>query len=210
MQKIATGQYQIVFVSPELMVSKDFRAEVLAKDSFFEHLRAAFIDEAHRFSLWGGSFRPNYAELGTLRRCLPHNILIIVMSATLPEHILDNVQSKLKLSEDTLMVAITNARSNIALSVRGMRYSAKSKADLWFLIPKNALFPSDIPTTLVYCNSRKKTEDVTDILRRWLLASLITQEDHHDCVVDVQERSGAETENSQKFRLEMSRGKGAS
>lgn len=104
-------------MSPELVVSDEFHTEVFVKATFFEHLHAAFVNEAHCISLWGGNFHPDYAELGTLRSHLPCNIPIAVISATLPEHIMDDIHSKLQLSNDDLYIAVTNRRPDITLSV---------------------------------------------------------------------------------------------
>lgn len=181
-QEIARGCYQLVFVSPEIVISKEFRAEVLAKPSFYEHLRAVFIDEAHCMSLWGGTFRPDYADLNTLRGCLPRNIPVVVVSATLSEHIMDDIRTKLQLSEDALHIAVTNARPNVALSVRGMRYTDKSKGDLRFVIPKDVLYPRDIPIQLIYCNSRRVVEDIVDVIRQWLPSTVIGSENRRNCI----------------------------
>ena len=102
--------YWVVYVSPEILDSKEFRADVLAKPSFFEHLRVAFIDEAHCISHWGGTFRPDYATLGTFRGRLPVNVPIAVASATLPDHIMDDIRVKLQLDPDAERIAVTNAR----------------------------------------------------------------------------------------------------
>ncbi|KAL6304460.1 hypothetical protein BKA93DRAFT_825904 [Sparassis latifolia] len=61
-----------------------------------------------------------------------------------------------------------NARPNVALSVRGMRHSDKSKADLRFVIPAGAKSPDDIPMTLIYCNTRLGCEDVAECIKEWL------------------------------------------
>lgn len=102
-------------------------------------------------NVWGGSFRPDYAALGLLRGRFPGNVPFLVASATLPEHVLDDI----------------NARPNIALSVRVMEHSDDSKGDLRFLIPPNAKQPMDVPITLVYCNQRSTTEDCADRAKEW-------------------------------------------
>ena len=194
-----------MFVSPELVISPEFRTQVLAKPSFYARLRAAFIDEAHCISLWGGSFRTDYAELGTLRGRLPVNIPLVVMSATLPEHILDDIHASLKLSENAHVVAITNARPNVALSVRGMKFSNASKADLRFLIPQDAVFAGDIPITLVYCNPRLVVEDVADILRQWLPPGVIGDHAKHDCVVFYHAKVGEARKRELEEKLRQGR-----
>lgn len=118
-------------------------------------------------NVWGGSFRPDYAALGLLRGRFPGNVPFLVASATLPEHVLDDIRGKLKLSRDVEMIQLTNARPNVALSVRVMEHSDDSKGDLRFLIPPKANQPTDIPITLVYCNQRSTTEDCADRAKEW-------------------------------------------
>lgn len=128
------------------------------------------MDEAHCISLWGGSFRPDYAELALIRSRFPRNVPFLVTSATLPDHILDDINAKLQLSASIKSIRISNARPNVALSCRRMHHPDNSKADLRFLIPKGARKPEDIDVTLVYCNQRTVTEDIVDRMRVWLRA----------------------------------------
>jgi superfamily II DNA helicase RecQ len=167
-QAIVEGKYQVVIVSPEIVISTAFRNAVLSKAPFYSKLRAVCIDEAHCISIWGGtSFRPEYAELGLLRGRFPSSIPFLISSATLPDHVLDDICGKMRLSKTATKVSFSNARPNVALSVRSMQYPEESKADLRFLIPPHATKPDDIDITLVYCNRRLTTEDVCDSLRRW-------------------------------------------
>lgn len=166
-QDIVSAKFRQVLVSPEVAISSSFQSGVISKPGFHSRLRAVCIDEAHCISLWGGSFRPDYAGLGVLRGRFPRNVPLVIASATLPEHVLEDVRRKLKLSKTCKMVSVTNARPNVALSVRTMNHSDESKGDLGFLIPAGASSPKDIPITLVYCNQRTATEDAADRLRSW-------------------------------------------
>jgi superfamily II DNA helicase RecQ len=65
------------------------------------------------------------------------------------------------------MVRLTNARPNVALSVRAMQKKEKLLGDLRFLIPPGADKPEDIKITLVYCNQRAVTEDGADYACDW-------------------------------------------
>lgn len=161
------AKFRQVLVSPEIAISMGFKKAVLSKTEFTEHVRVVNIDEAHCISVWGGTFRPDYAKLGLLRGRFPRNVTMMVASATLPGHVLDDVRSQLRLSKDIKMVRVTNKRPNIALSIRVMQYSEESKAGLRFLIPKDAKSPDDIPPTLVYCNSRTTAEQAADQTRDW-------------------------------------------
>ncbi|KAJ7431578.1 hypothetical protein B0H11DRAFT_1637650, partial [Mycena galericulata] len=57
-------------------------ASTFSKPQFTSKLRCVGIDEAHCVSLWGGSFRPDYADLGVLRGRIPSNVPFVVASAT--------------------------------------------------------------------------------------------------------------------------------
>ena len=156
-----------MIVSPEIATSTEFQKAVLSKDSFMSSLRVVNIDEAHCVNIWGGSFRPDYASLGVLRGRFPRNVPLLIASATLPEHILDDICRKFRLAKNVKMIQLTNARPNVALSVRVMNHSNESKGDLRFLIPLEAKQPDHVPVTLVYCNQRSTTEDAADRAKDW-------------------------------------------
>ncbi|KAJ7796711.1 P-loop containing nucleoside triphosphate hydrolase protein [Mycena olivaceomarginata] len=153
-QDIVTGKFRQVIVSPEIATSLAFRKSTLSKPAFTSKLRCVCIDEAHCISLWGGSFRPDYADLGVLRGRIPSTVTFVVASATLSPQILDDVCIKLGLAKNATTISLSNARPN------------ESRADLRFLLPPHASLPADIPVTLVYCNQRLATEDGCDVLRR--------------------------------------------
>ncbi|KAJ7117027.1 P-loop containing nucleoside triphosphate hydrolase protein [Mycena epipterygia] len=166
-KKVAEGTAQRIFVSPEIAGSLEFSKKVLSQPRLQEHLRLVFIDEAHCVSLWGGSFRSEYAELGVLRGRVPSTVVFAIASATLPQHVLDDVCAKLKIDKDAKTISMSNARPNIALSVRKIVHPDDTKADLRFLIPEDAVVPADVPISLVYFNTRIETEDTCDQLQSW-------------------------------------------
>lgn len=169
-QDIVSGKFQVILISPEIAKSNTFRTSVLSKPGFNSCIRVVCVDEAHCISLWGGSFRPDYAQLALIRSRFPRNVPFLVASATLPEHILDDIRVKLQLPIDIKMIQVSNTRPNVALSCRRMHHPDDTKADLRFLIPPGARRPEDIDITLVYCNQRTTTEDIVDRMRVWLKA----------------------------------------
>ncbi|KAJ7800550.1 hypothetical protein B0H13DRAFT_1543540, partial [Mycena leptocephala] len=117
----------------EVARSLDFSKKVLSQPSLQEYLRLVFIDEAHCVSLWGGSFRSEYGELGVLRGRVPPSVVFAIAVATLPRHVLDDVCAKLKIGKDVVKVALSNAHPNVVLSVRKIVHPDETKADLRFL-----------------------------------------------------------------------------
>lgn len=81
----------------------------MSKDSFSSLLRVINIDEAHCINICEGSFRPDYASLGVLQARFPQNVPLQIAPPTLPEHVLDDIRSKLRLAQDVKMVRVTNA-----------------------------------------------------------------------------------------------------
>ncbi|KAG1851454.1 hypothetical protein DFJ58DRAFT_619890, partial [Suillus subalutaceus] len=68
------------------------------------------------------TFRQDYADIGILRGRLPANVPVLVVSATLPAHVLDDVCAKLQIAKDCVFVRLSNGRPNIALSVHVMKH----------------------------------------------------------------------------------------
>ncbi|KAJ6558716.1 P-loop containing nucleoside triphosphate hydrolase protein, partial [Mycena sp. CBHHK59/15] len=97
----------------------------------------------------------------------PVSVTFAIASATLPTHVLDDVCAKLKIGQDAVIISMSNARPNIALSVRKIVHPDDTKADLRFLIREDATVPADIPISLVYFNTRIETEDACDQLQSW-------------------------------------------
>ena len=96
-QDIVQGTFRQVIVSPEIATSAEFHRAVTSKIMFTDRLRVVNIDEAHCINIWGGSFRPDYADLGILRGRIPKNVPFLLASATLPDHVLDDIRLKLRL-----------------------------------------------------------------------------------------------------------------
>ncbi|KAJ6612995.1 P-loop containing nucleoside triphosphate hydrolase protein [Mycena sp. CBHHK59/15] len=71
------------------------------------------------------------------------------------------------IGKDAVTISMSNARPNIALSVRKIVHPDDTKADLRFLIRDGASTAADVDVTLVYLNTRIETEDTCDQLQSW-------------------------------------------
>ncbi|KAF9472388.1 hypothetical protein BDN70DRAFT_818764 [Pholiota conissans] len=117
------------------------------KNRFLESIHLFNIDEAHCMNIWGGSFRPDYAKVGILRGRFKGHVATQIAFATFPEHVLNDVCSKIRPSKNLKVIQLINSRPNVALSVLTMQHPEESKADLRFIIPVDATKAGDIPIT---------------------------------------------------------------
>jgi superfamily II DNA helicase RecQ len=82
---------------------------LLRSADFMKNMAAIIVDEGHCVSQWGEYFRKRFSELGKLQSYVPCSVPFLVMSATLPPHVLEQVQSQLHFYEDsTFLVNLGN------------------------------------------------------------------------------------------------------
>jgi superfamily II DNA helicase RecQ len=110
------------------------------------------IDEAHCITQWGDKFRPEYAELGTLRAFVPIHIPFLVASATLPPPVLAQVRQTLHIRADnSYHVNLGVDRPNIAWICRKMDGAKSDLKALDFVIDEDVqtmVFFDDINLSL--------------------------------------------------------------
>ncbi|TDL15505.1 P-loop containing nucleoside triphosphate hydrolase protein [Rickenella mellea] len=161
-------KFRVGFVSPETATSRDFNRLVFSNDNFRRRIIMVVIDEAHTIHEWGGEFRPECAKLGVIRGRLPTATLILAVSATLPEHVITDIQMSLQLSNDAVIIEMANNKPNLAISVRFIKHPDDSFADLLTIIPPTISTIDEIKSTIIYCNDRAEAEEMSDMLRNHL------------------------------------------
>ncbi|KXN92078.1 ATP-dependent DNA helicase hus2/rqh1 [Leucoagaricus sp. SymC.cos] len=108
MQQICAGEWQIVVIFPEMILSKKFINNVLLNSEMTKWILAIVIDEAHVIVHWGSGFRKQYSQLRVLRALLPKGVLFIAMSATLPPHVQKQVLKVLEFGHDFTDINLGN------------------------------------------------------------------------------------------------------
>ncbi|KAF9047215.1 P-loop containing nucleoside triphosphate hydrolase protein [Rhodocollybia butyracea] len=156
-------KHRVIFVSPEMALSTPFHEKVLKNKVFRTNCLELVIDEAHCASEWGEDFRPEYAELGKLLSRLPSGVPVLLASATMPEDVISDVIFKVGVSSGCERVAVSNAKHNVALSVRILQHLTSTYADLYSLFPAEG---GEFLQTLIYVNSRMEAEEIQDFFRR--------------------------------------------
>ncbi|GLB44259.1 putative atp-dependent dna helicase [Lyophyllum shimeji] len=160
MTKICSGEYQIVVISPEMLLSKRFIKNVLKNTEFGSRILSVVIDEAHVVSHWGSGFRKQYGRLGILRMLLPKGTPVVTMSATLPPRVQKDVLNKLRLGQDYIKINLGNDRPNVSIVVRAIHNTMNTYSDLDFLIPNNVTEASQIPKAFVYADNISTGPDI--------------------------------------------------
>lgn len=115
------------------------------------------IDEAHCVSSWGHDFRPEYRQIGELRKHFP-NVPFTAFTATADKITRKDIVEKLALNTPAVFITSFD-RPNLSLSVRPQVPKAKKRKEVLDFLDSR-IHDSGI----IYCLSRKETEDWSSFL----------------------------------------------
>ncbi|MDG6142598.1 DNA helicase RecQ [Lactococcus formosensis] len=152
MQQIENGEVKILFVAPE-------RFELESFNYFLQHLPIDLvaIDEAHCISQWGHDFRPSYVTFAKRLADLPTTPTLLTLTATATPRVSADIQDLLHIATDNT-VKTGFLRENLRFEV----VKGKDKRD--FL--KSYLKEHTDESGIIYANTRKEVEEVTEWLNR--------------------------------------------
>ena len=145
------GKIKILYLSPENLMSEKTLNELSDTD-----IAMFAIDEAHCISKWGVSFRPQYEELSKLYKIYPDTI-IAGFTATADKNTREDIVKKLSNYNSKIFIQGFD-RPNLSLAVD--QKDDWKKQILIFLENKNG------ESGIIYCLSRKQTEDVSLFLNK--------------------------------------------
>ena len=143
------GRLDILYVAPERLVMPRFIDFLHAVD-----LSLIAIDEAHCISEWGHDFRPDYRNLQALRDQFP-NTPVIALTATATERVREDILHQLRMPKAERFVSSFN-RPNLTYRVTPKRRSLEQLDAMLRKLGDGS--------AIVYCFSRKDTEDVASRL----------------------------------------------
>ncbi len=155
LRRVGAGEVRILYVAPERFGDGAFRAALRGLP-----VALLAIDEAHCISAWGHDFRPAYRELGGAR-ALFGSPPIVALTATADPLVREDIVQRLGLRDAAVHVAGFD-RPNLRFDVARVR-TQKDKLPI-IAERLKAIGPGE--SAIVYCATRKKTEDVTDGLQR--------------------------------------------
>ncbi|MCP4582901.1 MAG: DNA helicase RecQ [candidate division Zixibacteria bacterium] len=96
--QIENGALKLIYLSPERLVTDRFIAFLKR-----QKLSLIAIDEAHCVSMWGHDFRPEYRELGMLRKTFPE-VTVHAFTATATSQVRDDIAVQLHLDNPQTLV----------------------------------------------------------------------------------------------------------
>lgn len=150
MDKAKRGELDMLYIAPE-------RLNVHGFEDFLRELTISLIaiDEAHCISQWGHDFRPDYGNLKTLREKFK-TTPIIALTATATDIVRSDIIKQLNLVKHKVYISSFN-RPNL-------RYDVYPKKDSFNSI-LSLLQNYKNESVIIYCFSRKDTENITKKLK---------------------------------------------
>jgi ATP-dependent DNA helicase RecQ len=148
-KKVTAGKIKLLYISPERLMSPRMLKALIKLP-----VAMIAIDEAHCISRWGPSFRPDYEELEKLRDHFP-GVTIAAMTATADDATQKDIMDRLFGGVGEVFVSGFD-RPNIRLSVK-LRGAWKQQLLQFIAAHKGE-------SGIVYCLSRKKTEETAIFL----------------------------------------------
>lgn len=144
----------ILYLSPERVQKEGFQKWILGRE-----IGLFAVDEAHCVSQWGHDFRAEYSELKILKKLRP-DVPVLALTASATPTVLDDVQKNLNLVRPQRLVH-GFYRPNLYYQVETCE-DEDVKED--WLLQSLRQFPTG--RVLIYCGTRKATEEVAAFLQR--------------------------------------------
>lgn len=170
---VASGRTRLLYVSPERLAIKEFRASLARLGLSF-----IAVDEAHCISEWGHEFRPDYRALRNLRKEFPE-VPIAAFTATATKRVQKDIVSLLGLNRPLVVRASFN-RPEIF-------YRVIEKSDIQSQIGEFLASRAGAPG-IVYRATRKDTE----LTARELAARGVAALPYHAGLSDEERRTTQE------------------
>jgi ATP-dependent DNA helicase RecQ len=163
LEKVRMGEAAMLLISPEQLRSVGVRS-VLAQ----REIGLWVLDEAHCVSKWGHDFRPDYRYIARFIKETAGDAdpaPVICLTATAKPEVVRDIRDHFqqRLGQELLLLDGGASRTNLSFEVRETGKRTKL-ADILEVIEQR-LPPEGVSGAVVYCATRKATEDVAQFLQ---------------------------------------------
>lgn len=161
-KQILKGEIKLLYVSPEKLLSEGFLEFLKRID---EEIRISFfvIDEAHCISEWGHDFRPEYRQMKQIRSIFPH-INCVALTATATNRVRQDIIQQLHVEKPKIHIHSFH-RQNLF-------YEVRPKNKNCFHQVLELLEDDKEASSIIYCQSRKSVETLSDKLNSYGIKAL--------------------------------------
>jgi len=142
------GHSKFLYLSPERLQSEFILQKIKEIP-----INLIAIDEAHCISEWGHDFRPSYRHIKKIREIVP-DVTMIALTATATKKVIEDIVTNLALKNVSVFKK-SFYRDNLAYQI----FTHENKLGRLEQIFKKNPFP-----TIVYVNSRRKTEEISNFI----------------------------------------------
>ena len=150
--QLLMGELDYLYLSPEKLLNEDMQNLLHQID-----IALFAIDEAHCIWRWGEQFRPEYQQLSLLSKQFPR-VPRVALTATAGKICRDAVINELALQQARLF--------EDELDRKNIYYWLQPKKSAKEQLTKFINLRHQNHCGIVYCQTRKKTQDITDYLRQ--------------------------------------------
>jgi RecQ family ATP-dependent DNA helicase len=156
LEEVRSGEARIVYCAPERFASNFFLEAIEQRK-----IDLLAVDEAHCVSEWGHDFRPDYLRLPQIAERLGRPT-VMACTATATKPVAAEIASRFGM-RDPLQVRSGFDRPNLSFDVVALEGKG-SKARRQALLEAGLGDPANRPA-IVYCGTRRETEEVAEELR---------------------------------------------
>ncbi len=148
--EVLKGEVKLLYIAPESLNKQE-------NLSFLRQAKISFvaIDEAHCISEWGHDFRPEYRKIKSIIEEIDTKLPIIALTATATPKVQQDIQKTLGL-EDAKVFKTSFNRKNLYYEIR-----SKHEVDKQLI---RYIKSHTGKAGIIYCLSRKKVEEVAELL----------------------------------------------
>ena len=191
LEKLRLGDAAIVLISPEQLRSVSFRRALDQRE-----IGAWVLDEAHCLSKWGHDFRPDYRYVGRyIRERSEGGVIppVLCLTATAKPEVRQEI---VEYFADTLGVQMQvfdggSRRTNLEFEVV-QTTSANKYHDINMILAEN-LPPERSGGAIIYCATRRRTEELANFLNEQDLAKQGFRADRFHAGLQPEEKKAIQT-----------------